>query len=63
MRLICNVRCKGEICERCEARDLRDVAEYAYAAAQTLGAMIEAPAGSNGCGIGQRCHRENVSSL
>jgi hypothetical protein len=64
MRLIGDVRVKGATCGRRETGELRDVTESAYtAAAWTHGVMIDAPGGSNGVGIGQHWHRENVSSL
>jgi hypothetical protein len=53
MRVICDVRFKGETRERRESRDPREVTESAYAAAaRTHGVKIDAPGGSNGVGIG-----------
>jgi hypothetical protein len=50
LRLIRDVRFKGETCERRETRNTRESASMS--AARTHGGMIDAPGGSNGVGEG-----------
>jgi hypothetical protein len=64
MRLISEVRCKGETCERRETRDIRDVTERAdTAAARTRGVIIDAPGGSNGVAIGPHWSRTGAAKM
>lgn len=65
MRLICDVRYKGETCGRRETRDARDVSEGAdTAAGRARGGMIDAQGGANRVGIGNDLRTaKNVSSM
>ncbi len=61
MRLICDVRFKGETRERRESRDPGDVTECAYtAAAPTHGVKSDAPAAK---GVGIRQHWPRCATL
>jgi hypothetical protein len=65
VRLICDVRYKGETCGRRETREARDVSEGAdTAAGRAHGVMIDAQGGANRVGIGNDLRAaQNVSSL